>query len=297
MNEPKILIIAGSDSCGGAGIQADIKTATALKVYSASVITSLTAQNTRKVYAIQNVGNDFLKQQLDVVLEDIQFDAIKIGMLSNKEAIETINQVLKTKYKKIPIVLDPVMVATSGDSLLEKTAIESLKKNLINKAKIVTPNIDEAEILSGMKIKNLSDMREACSVIKNLGCEAVLIKGGHLNFADGKVHSLLHDEEDDFYLVSNKKVGNKDIHGTGCTLASAIASNLAKKLDLINAVRESVAEKNYVKAEEALNVLANMNDEKAYAVAFKVYSSGLAGNVKDDDITKHPMYNLSLIHI
>jgi len=239
MNESKILIIAGSDSCGGAGIQADIKTATALKVYSASVITSLTAQNTRKVYAIYDLPTEFLKQQLDVVLEDIQFDAIKIGMLSNSDVIETVNSVLKNKYKKIPIVLDPVMVATSGDILLQKSSIESLKKNLINKAKIITPNIDEAEILSGIKIKNLSDMREASSIIKGFGCQAVLIKGGHLNFADGKVHSLLLDEEDDFYLVSNKKVGSKDIHGTGCTLASAIASNLAKKLDLINAVRKA----------------------------------------------------------
>jgi hydroxymethylpyrimidine/phosphomethylpyrimidine kinase len=239
MNEAKILIIAGSDSCGGAGIQADIKTATALKVYSATVITSLTAQNTRKVFAIHDLPIDFLKQQLEVVLEDIQFDAIKIGMLSNSDVINIVSQILKNRYKKIPIVLDPVMVATSGDILLQKTSIEFLKKNLINKAKIITPNIDEAEILSGIKIKNLSDMREASTIIKNFGCQAVLIKGGHLNFADGKVHSLLLDDEDDFYLVSNKKVGNKDIHGTGCTLASAIASNLAKKLDLINAVRKA----------------------------------------------------------
>jgi len=239
MNEAKLLIIAGSDSCGGAGIQADIKTATALKVYSATVITSLTAQNTRKVFAIHDLPIDFLKQQLEVVLEDMQFDAIKIGMLSNSDVINVVSQILKNKYKKIPIVLDPVMVATSGDVLLQKTSIEFLKKNLINKAKIITPNIDEAEILSGIKIKNLSDMREASTIIKNFGCQAVLIKGGHLNFADGKVHSLLLDDEDDFYLVSNKKVGNKDIHGTGCTLASAIASNLAKKLDLINAVRKA----------------------------------------------------------
>jgi len=239
MFEPKLLIIAGSDSCGGAGLQADIKTATAHKVYSSAVITSLTAQNTRKVYAIQDVSVDFLRQQIEVVLDDIEFDAIKIGMLSSLEIINCVTQALKTKFKKIPIVLDPVMVATSGDVLLQKNAIESLKKNLINKAKIITPNIDEAEILSGMKIKNLSDMREASSIIKNYGCDAVLIKGGHLNFTDGKVHSLLLDDEDDFYLVSNKKVGTKDIHGTGCTLASAIASNLAKKHDIIASVRKA----------------------------------------------------------
>jgi hydroxymethylpyrimidine/phosphomethylpyrimidine kinase len=189
----------------------------------------LTAQNTQKVHAIHDVPIDFLRKQIDVVLEDIQFDAIKIGMLSSVEIIDCVVLALKSKFKKIPLILDPVMVATSGDILLQKNAIENLKKKLINKAFLVTPNIDEAEILSGMKIRNLSEMRDAASQIKNLGCEAVLIKGGHLTFADGKIHSLLLDYEDEFYIISNKKVGMKNIHGTGCTLASAIASNVAKK--------------------------------------------------------------------
>ena len=239
MLEPKVLIIAGSDSGGGAGMQADIKTATAHKVYCASVLTAVTAQNTQKVHQVFDLPIELLKKQLEVVLDDMQFDAIKIGMLSTVEIIDTIAIILKSKFKKIPIILDPVMVATSGDILLQKNAIEILKKKLISKAFLVTPNIDEAQILSGMKIRNLSEMRESASIIKNLGCEAVLIKGGHINFADGMVHSLLLDNEDDFYLISNKKVGTKNIHGTGCTLASSISCNVAKKLDLITAVKKA----------------------------------------------------------
>ena len=239
MKQAKILIIAGSDSSGGAGIQADIKTATAHKVFSSTVITALTAQSTQKVHAIHDVPIDFLRKQIDVVLEDIQFDAIKIGMLSSVEIIDCVALALKSKFKKIPLILDPVMVATSGDVLLQKNAIENLKKKLISKAFIVTPNIDEAQILSGMNVRNLSEMRDACSQIKSLGCEAVLIKGGHLSFADGKIHSLLLDYDDEFHIISNKKVGNKNIHGTGCTLASAIASNIAKKIDLVSAVKKA----------------------------------------------------------
>lgn len=239
MLHPKILIIAGSDSGGGAGIQADIKTACAHKVYSASAITSLTAQNTQKVYDIFDVPLEFLKRQIEVVIDDMNFDAIKIGMLSSTEIIDLVANILKNKCKKIPIILDPVMVATSGDVLLQNNAIENLKKKLIAKSLIVTPNIDEAEILSNMKIRNLSDMREAATIIKNIGCKAVLIKGGHLSFKDGNIHSLLLDDEDDFYLVTNKKIGIKNIHGTGCTLASALACNIAKKLDLITAVKKA----------------------------------------------------------
>lgn len=251
--QPKLLIIAGSDSCGGAGLQADIKTATVNNVYSASVVTSLTAQNTQKVHSIFDVPVDFLRKQIDVVMDDINFDAIKIGMLSTEEIIDCVASALKSKFKKIPIVLDPVMVATSGDILLRKDAIEALQKKLISKAKIVTPNIDEAQILADMKIRNLSDMREACHAIKSFGCEAVLIKGGHLNFADGKIHSLLLDAEDDFYMISNKKIVTKNIHGTGCTLASAIAANIAKKIDLVNAVKKA---NNYVYQCVASNIKA-----------------------------------------
>lgn len=239
INVAKILIIAGSDSCGGAGIQADIKTSTAHKIFCSTALTSITAQNTQKVYEILDLPSDFIRKQIEVVFDDITFDAIKIGMLSNAEIIETVASCLAKKYKKIPIVLDPVMVATSGDLLLESAAIETLKKKLIPKAKLITPNVDEAEVLSSMRIKNLGDMRLAAKQIKSLGCEAVLIKGGHLNFADKKIHSLLLDSEGDFHFISNKKIAVKKVHGTGCSLASAITCNLAKKLELLPAIKKA----------------------------------------------------------
>ena len=234
---PKILIIAGSDSCGGAGIQADIKTATAHKTYCGAVITCLTAQNTQKVFAINNSPIDFLRKQIEVVLDDIKFDAIKIGMLGDADIVNCVADVLQKKAKNIPLILDTVMVATSGDLLLKKNAVESLKLRLVKGAYIVTPNIDEAEILVEMKIKNLDDMKAAAVKIKSLGAKNVLIKGGHLNFSDGKIHNILLDENNKFHIISNKKLAIKNIHGTGCTLASAIACNIAKKIDLVRSVR------------------------------------------------------------
>jgi hydroxymethylpyrimidine/phosphomethylpyrimidine kinase len=236
---PKIFIIAGSDPSGGAGIQADIKTTMAHKVYSAAAITCLTAQNTKKVFAVHNSPIEFLRQQIEVVLDDINFDAIKIGMLGTAEIIECVSDVLKRKAKKIPLILDTVMVATSGDLLLKKNAVEALKSQLIKGAHIVTPNIDEAEVLAEMEIKDLGDMKSAAIIIKALGCKSVLIKGGHLNFSDGKIRSILLDEKDKFHIVINKKIGNKSLHGTGCTLSSAIACNIAKKMDLVKAVRNA----------------------------------------------------------
>ena len=235
----KILIIAGSDPSGGAGIQADIKTATAHKIYSSAVITCLTAQNTEKVFAIHNSPIVFLRQQLEAVLDDIKFDAIKIGMLGTAEIIDCVADVLQKKAKKIPLILDTVMVATSGDLLLEKKAVESLKSKLFPLAKIITPNIDEAEILAEMKIKNLADMKIAAKKIKTFGAKNILIKGGHLNFSDQKIYSILLDESGKFFLISNKKIDKKNLHGTGCTLASAIACNIAKKMDLVKAVRSA----------------------------------------------------------
>jgi len=236
---PKILIIAGSDPSGGAGIQADIKTATAHKVYAAAAITCLTAQNTKKVFAVHNSPTDFLRQQIEVVLSDIAFDAIKIGMLGTSEIIDCVADILKRKAKKIPLVLDTVMVATSGDLLLKKDAVAALKSKLIKGAFIVTPNIDEAEVLAEMKIRNLSEMKIAARKIQKIGAKNILLKGGHLNFPDKKIHSLLLDELGDFHLISNKKFGEKNLHGTGCTLASALACNLAKKIELVAAVRKA----------------------------------------------------------
>ncbi len=236
---PKILIIAGSDPSGGAGIQADIKTACAHKTYAAAAITCLTAQNTQKVFAIHNSPIEFLRSQIETVLDDIKFDAIKIGMLGTAEIIDCVADILAKKAKKIPLILDTVMVATSGDLLLQEVAVDSLKSKLIKGAYIVTPNIDEAKVLAKMPIRNLVDMKSAALRIKALGAKNILIKGGHLNFSDGKIHSILLDEKNKFHLISNKKLGTKNLHGTGCTLASAIACNIAKKMDLPMAVKKA----------------------------------------------------------
>lgn len=235
----KLLIIAGSDPSGGAGIQADIKTASAHKVFSSAVITCLTAQNTQGVSAIHNPPIAFLRAQLEMVLDDIKFDAIKIGMLGTTEIIGCVADVLAQKAKKIPLILDTVMVATSGDLLLKKNAVNALKTRLIKGAYIVTPNIDEAEILAEMKIKNLGDMRVAALKIKALGARNVLIKGGHLNFSDARIRSIFLDESNKFHLITNKKFGEKNLHGTGCTLASAIACNVAKSEEILVAVRKA----------------------------------------------------------
>ena len=234
----KILIIAGSDPSGGAGIQADIKTATVHGIYAGAVVTCLTAQNTKKVFAVHNSPIQFLRQQIEVVLSDIKFDAIKIGMLGTAEIIDCVADAL-SKKKNIPLILDTVMVATSGDLLLKENAVEALKSRLIKGAYIITPNIDEAEVLAEMKINDIGDMKSAALIIKALGCKAVLIKGGHLKFSDEKIHSVLLDEKDKFYIISNKKIGKKNLHGTGCTLASALACNVAKKMDLVKAVKKA----------------------------------------------------------
>ncbi|OFW81400.1 MAG: bifunctional hydroxymethylpyrimidine kinase/phosphomethylpyrimidine kinase [Alphaproteobacteria bacterium RIFCSPLOWO2_01_FULL_40_26] len=234
-----ILIIAGSDPSGGAGIQADLKTATAHKIYASAAIACLTAQSTKKVFAIHNSPLDFLHLQIELLLDDIKFDAIKIGMLGDAQIIDCVADILEKKAKKIPLILDPVMVATSGDFLLKKNAVETLKSRLIKSAKIITPNIDEAKILAEMEIHDVADMKSAALQIKALGCEAVLIKGGHLNFSDGKIHSILLDEKDKFHLISNKKIGKKNLHGTGCTLASALACNIAKKMPLPQAAKKA----------------------------------------------------------
>lgn len=239
LTAPKILIIAGSDPSGGAGIQADIKTAAAHQVYSSSVITCLTAQNTCGVSAIHNPPIKFLREQLEMVLKDISFDVVKVGMLGTAEIIDCVAEVLSKKSKKIPLVLDTVMVSTSGHLLLEKDAVKALKTKLCKGAYIVTPNVDEAKVLAEIEIRNLKEMKIAATKIKALGVRNVLIKGGHINFPDKKIRSILLDEAGNFHVITNKKVGNKNIHGTGCTLASAIACNLAKKLDVVSAVKKA----------------------------------------------------------
>ena len=221
------LTIAGSDSSGGAGIQADIKTMIANGVYAMSAITALTAQNTTGVTAILNVTPEFLGQELDSIFTDIFPDAIKIGMVSDKALICIIAEKLKQYHAK-NIVVDPVMVATSGARLISEDAIDTLKQKLFPLATVLTPNIPEAEVLTGIKIRNPEDMIQAAKQIsKEYGC-AVLCKGGHqLNTAN----DLLFAEEQHHWF-EGKRINNPNTHGTGCTLSSAIASNLAKGYDL-----------------------------------------------------------------
>ena len=228
------LTIAGSDSSGGAGIQADIKTMTMNGVYAMSVITALTAQNTLGVRAILDSTPDFLKEQLDSVFEDIFPDSIKIGMVSSSELIDVIADRLKY-YNAKNIVVDPVMVATSGSALIKTDAIKTLITKLLPIATLVTPNIPEAEILSDMKIESKEDMVNAAEFIeKNYGC-SVLLKGGHsINDAND-----LLCEKGRIVWFEGKKIDNPNTHGTGCTLSSAIASNIAKGFSLSDAVKKA----------------------------------------------------------
>jgi hydroxymethylpyrimidine/phosphomethylpyrimidine kinase len=232
------LTIAGSDSCGGAGIQADIKTMTANGVYAMSAITALTAQNTTGVTDILNSTPEFLAAQLDAVFTDIFPDAVKIGMVSQTELIDVIAQKL-TFYKARNIVLDPVMVATSGSKLISDDAIDSLCKKLIPLALVITPNIPEAEVLSGLAIRSPQDMETAARAIYEKFGTAVLLKGGHdLNDAN----DLLYDGNECRWFHGTR-IDNPNTHGTGCTLSSAIASNLAKGRDLATSV---AAAKRYI---------------------------------------------------
>ena len=232
------LTIAGSDTCGGAGIQADIKTMTANGVYAMSAITALTAQNTTGVTGIMDVTPEFLKLELDTVITDIRPDAVKIGMVSASELIRVISETIRY-YELTNVVVDPVMVATSGARLISEDAIGTLKECLLPLATVLTPNIPEAEVLSGMEIKSAEDMIRAAEMIsKNYGC-AVLCKGGH-NLNDA--NDLLY-RNGSCKWFKGKRINNPNTHGTGCTLSSAIASNLAKGYDLDTAVEKA---KNYI---------------------------------------------------
>lgn len=232
------LTIAGSDSSGGAGIQADIKTMMANGVYAMSAITALTAQNTTGVTGIMEVTPEFLAKELDAIFTDIYPDAVKTGMVASVGLIETIVDKL-TEYKARNIVVDPVMVATSGAKLISDDAVEVLKNRLMPLATLITPNIPESEVLSGMEIKTEEDMIKAAEYIsRELGC-AVLCKGGHkVNDAN----DLLY-RDGGYVWFKGKRIDNPNTHGTGCTLSSAIASNLAKGQSLDDAVLHA---KNYI---------------------------------------------------
>lgn len=234
MKKRTALTIAGSDCSGGAGIQADLKTMTMNGVYAMSVITALTAQNTTGVRSIMEVTPTFLREQMDSVFEDIRPDAVKIGMVSSSQLICVIAEQLQN-YGAENIVVDPVMVATSGSKLMADEALTVLKQKLLPLATVVTPNIPEAEILTGMKIKNKEDMIRAAKIISEAYHCAVLCKGGHsindandLLYVDGK-----------YQWFYGKRINNPNTHGTGCTLSSAIAANLAKGYSLDEAVEKA----------------------------------------------------------
>lgn len=229
----KVLTIAGSDSCGGAGIQADIKTMSALGVYAMSVITAVTAQNTQGVMAVQEVTKEIVEAQLRAIFDDIQVDAVKIGMVSNSEIIRTIREML-IEYKIKNIVLDTVMISKSGYYLLKPEAIDELKK-LISIVDIVTPNIPEAEELTGMKISSEDDMKKAALKILEYKPKYVLVKGGH-RCNDAK-DVLYYDGK--FLTIDGDRIYTENTHGTGCTLSSAIASYIARGYRVEEAVKLS----------------------------------------------------------
>lgn len=242
MSTPIAVTIAGSDSGGGAGIQADLKTFSALSVYGASVLTALTAQNTRGVTAIHDVPPDFIAQQIDAVFSDLAVGAVKIGMLSQAPVIEAVAAGLE-RHRQHNVVVDPVMIATSGDRLLAPAAVEVLRRVLIPRAVVITPNVPEAAaLLEAPPARNETEMREQGERLLALGARAVLIKGGHGSGPESV--DLLIEPTRETRLAA-VRVDTRNTHGTGCTLSAAIAAGLAKGLDLVAAVR---AAKDYVTA-------------------------------------------------
>ena len=227
----KILTIAGSDSSGGAGIQADIKTITMHNMYAMSAITALTAQNTTGVYGIMNADADFVANQLDCIFTDIRPDAVKIGMVSDTAIINVIAEKLK-EYKAENIVADPVMVATSGSKLISDDAIDALMTQLLPMADIITPNLAEAEVLTGMKITDKAMMEQAAQKLAKTIKGGIVIKGGHL---DDTADDLLYTGGKAVW-IRGERINNPNTHGTGCTFSSAIACNLALTDDKVKAV-------------------------------------------------------------
>ncbi len=229
----RVLIVAGSDSGGGAGIQADIKTVTALGGYAATAITALTAQDTRTVHSVHPVPADFVAEQMRVVLADIGADCIKTGMIHSAPIIEAVADAAARYGKGIPLVVDPVLVAKGGASLLEDSAMRALGTTLIGQADLVTPNIPEAERLTGLTIATVDDMARAAERIHELGPEAVLVKGGHLE-SDEITDLLSHASGIERFRAH--RIESRHTHGTGCTLASAIATGIAQGMGLVDAV-------------------------------------------------------------
>ncbi|MFQ3622238.1 MAG: bifunctional hydroxymethylpyrimidine kinase/phosphomethylpyrimidine kinase [Acetobacteraceae bacterium] len=229
----RVLIVAGSDSGGGAGIQADIKAVTALGAFAMTAVTALTAQNTEGVSNVLPVPPAFIREQMDVVVSDLGVDSVKTGMLHDAAVIEAVAEELAQLDPSVPIVVDPVMVAKGGHRLLEESAVDALTRLMIPRASVLTPNVPEAEALSGLAILGVDDMRRVASRLLQAGCRAVLLKGGHL--PGDRVTDLLATP-DGIETFESARVETRHTHGTGCTLASAVAAGLAQGMRLREAV-------------------------------------------------------------
>lgn len=234
----RVLIVAGSDSGGGAGIQADIKTVTALDGYAMTAVTALTAQNTRGVFGVFPVDIPFIRQQIELVTTDIGVDAVKTGMLATAEVIEAVADALTRFAPGTPVVVDPVMVAKGGAALLQDDAVETLRATLLPLAALLTPNAPEAEALTGMTIRSVDDMKRAGEALCRAGAAATLVKGGHL---DGAEVSDVLVTAAGIEIFRSPRIDSTSTHGTGCTLASAIATGLAQGLALTEAVMRARA--------------------------------------------------------
>jgi hydroxymethylpyrimidine/phosphomethylpyrimidine kinase len=230
----RVLIVAGSDSGGGAGIQADIKVITALGGYAATAITALTAQNTLGVHGIVPVDPGFVAQQMDVVLADIGADCIKTGMLHSAATIAAVARVYEQRARHVPLVVDPVMVAKGGAPLLMEDAMQLVAHRLVPLAALVTPNLPEAEVLTGRPVKTVDDMARSADSLLELGAAAVLVKGGHLE--GDRVVDLLRTADGEEHVYEDERIVSRSTHGTGCTLASAVAAGIAEGLRLSDAV-------------------------------------------------------------
>ncbi|ROI01838.1 bifunctional hydroxymethylpyrimidine kinase/phosphomethylpyrimidine kinase [Chryseobacterium sp. G0240] len=230
---PSVLTIAGFDGSGGAGIQADIKTTSALGCFSTSVLTALPVQNTQGVRKIYPIPVEAVSDQIKTILDDIVPDAIKIGMVHTPQLVEAIVSTL-SQYPKIPVVFDPVMVATSGHRLIEEETIKAITEKLFPIADVITPNMDEAAILADMKVETLEDLYTAGKKIKQLGCKSILLKGGHQKTST--ITSLFYDENGNYHSFETSKLDTNNTHGSGCTLSSAIAAYIAQGKPLYDAV-------------------------------------------------------------
>jgi hydroxymethylpyrimidine/phosphomethylpyrimidine kinase len=229
----RVLIVAGSDSGGGAGIQADIKTVTALGGYAMTAITALTAQNTRGVFGVLPIDIGFIRQQIELTVTDIGADAVKTGMLATSEVIGAVAAALEEFAAGVPVVIDPVMVAKGGAALLQSDAVKTLRDRLLPLAALLTPNAPEAEALTGLAIRTVDDMKRAGESLCRAGAAAALVKGGHLS---GAIVTDVLVTRDGIEIFESPRINSSSTHGTGCTLASAIATGIAQKLPLTAAV-------------------------------------------------------------